>query len=81
VKETELSGLHTRTALVARRDHSPADGGHRVLWLHATMGAVSDKLCFDVAYRHAVINAHRLNEIRAGLTFAVWLRFEGTHSR
>ncbi|RXH26256.1 hypothetical protein XH99_22085 [Bradyrhizobium nanningense] len=42
---------------------------------------VSDKLSFDVAYRHAVINAHPLNEIRAGLTFAVPLRFEGAHNR
>ena len=42
---------------------------------------VSDKLSFDVAYRHAVINAHPLNEIRAGLTFAAPLRFEGAHNR
>lgn len=35
---------------------------------------VSDKLSFDVAYRHALTNGHPLSEIRAGLTFAVPLR-------
>lgn len=40
----------------------------------------SDKLAFDVAYRHAVTNGHPVNEIRAGLTFAVPLRFfESAH--
>jgi hypothetical protein len=42
---------------------------------------VSDKLSFDVAYRHALINHHSLDEVRAGLTFAVPLRFEGAHAR
>ena len=42
---------------------------------------VSDKLSFDVAFRHALTNRHPVNEVRAGLTFAVPLRFEGTHNR
>jgi len=42
---------------------------------------VNDKLAFDVAYRHALTNNHPVNEVRAGLTFAVPLRFEGVHSR
>jgi hypothetical protein len=42
---------------------------------------VSDKLSFDVAYRHALVNHHSLDEVRAGLTFAVPLRFEGAHAR
>ena len=41
----------------------------------------SDKLSFDFAYRHALTNGHSVNEIRAGLTFAVPLRFEGAHTR
>ncbi|WP_024509374.1 hypothetical protein [Bradyrhizobium sp. ARR65] len=42
----------------------------------------SDKLAFDIAYRYAVTNGHPVNEIRAGLTFAVPLRFfESSHSR
>jgi hypothetical protein len=42
---------------------------------------VSDKLSFDVAFRHALTNRHPVNEVRAGLTFAVPFRFEGAHSR
>jgi hypothetical protein len=42
---------------------------------------VSDKLNFDVAFRHALTNGHAVNEVRAGLTFAVPLRFEGALSR
>ncbi|OAF07840.1 hypothetical protein AYJ54_16645 [Bradyrhizobium centrolobii] len=42
---------------------------------------VSDKLSFDVAFRHALTNRHPVNEVRAGLTFAVPLRFEGAHNR
>lgn len=42
---------------------------------------VSDKLSFDVAFRHALVNRHALNEVRGGLTFAVPLRFEGAHDR
>jgi len=42
---------------------------------------VSDKLSFDVAFRHALTNGHAVNEIRAGLTFAVPIRFEGAHTR
>jgi hypothetical protein len=42
---------------------------------------VSDKLSFDLAYRHALTNGHPVDEIRAGLTFAVPLRFEGAHNR
>jgi hypothetical protein len=42
----------------------------------------SDKLAFDVAYRYAVTNGHPVNEVRAGLTFAVPLRFfESAHTR
>ena len=41
----------------------------------------SDKLSFDLAFRHALTNGHSVNEIRAGLTFAVPLRFEGAHTR
>ena len=43
---------------------------------------VSDKLAFDVAYRHALTNHHPVNEIRAGLTFGFPLRFfESAHAR
>ncbi|TAI67729.1 hypothetical protein [Bradyrhizobium sp. Leo170] len=43
---------------------------------------VSDKLSFDVAYRHALTNHHPVNEVRAGLTFGVPLRFfESAHVR
>jgi hypothetical protein len=38
----------------------------------------SDKLAFDVAYRYAVTNGHPVNEIRAGLTFAMPLQFLGS---
>jgi hypothetical protein len=41
----------------------------------------SDKLSFDVAFRHALTNGHGVNEVRAGVTFAVLLRFEGAHNR
>jgi hypothetical protein len=42
---------------------------------------VNDKLSFDVAYRHALTNGHPVDEIRAGLTFAVPFRFEGAHGK
>ena len=42
---------------------------------------VNEKLAFDVAYRHALTNGHPVDEIRAGLTFAVPLRFEGAHGK
>jgi hypothetical protein len=42
---------------------------------------VSDKLSFDAAFRHAFTNGHPVNEVRAGLTFAFPLRFEGAHNR
>jgi hypothetical protein len=42
---------------------------------------VSDKLAFDAAFRHALTNGHLVNEVRAGLTFAIPLRFEGAHNR
>ncbi len=42
---------------------------------------VSDKLAFNVAFRHALTNGHGVNEFRAGLTFAVPLRLEGAHNR
>jgi hypothetical protein len=42
---------------------------------------VNDKLAFDVAYRHALTNHHSLDEVRAGLTFAIPLRFDGAHNR
>ncbi len=42
---------------------------------------VNDKLSFDVAFRHALTNGHPVNEVRAGLTFAVPIRFEGAHNR
>jgi hypothetical protein len=41
----------------------------------------SDKLSFDLAYRHAVTDGHAVNEVRAGSTFAVPLRFESAHTR
>lgn len=41
----------------------------------------SDRLSLDVAYRHAITNGHPLDEVRAGLTFAVPLRFEGARNR
>ena len=43
---------------------------------------LSDKLAFDVAYRRALTNGHPVDEVRAGLTFAVPLRlFESVHMR
>jgi len=42
---------------------------------------VNDKLAVDAAFRHALTNGHAVNEIRAGVTFAVPLRFEGPHNR
>jgi hypothetical protein len=42
---------------------------------------VNDKLSFDVAFRHALTNGHTVNEVRAGVTFAVPIRFEGVHNR
>lgn len=43
---------------------------------------VSDKLSFDLAYRHALTNHRPVNEVRAGLTFGVPLRFfESAHVR
>jgi hypothetical protein len=42
----------------------------------------SDKLSFDVAFRHALTNRHAVNEVRAGMTFGFPLRFfEAVHSR
>jgi hypothetical protein len=41
---------------------------------------VSDKLAFDVAFRHALTNNHPVNEIRAGLTFGFPLRMIGPAS-
>ena len=42
---------------------------------------VNDELAVDVAYRHALTNGHSVEEVRAGVTFAVPLRFEGAHNR
>ena len=42
---------------------------------------VNDKLSFDVAFRYALTNGHSVNEVRAGLTFAVPFRFEGAHPK
>ncbi len=42
---------------------------------------VNDKLAVDVAYRHALTNGHPVDEVRAGLTFAVPFRFEGARGR
>src|SRR6516164_6889197 len=42
---------------------------------------VNDKLAVDAAFRHALTNGHAVNEVRAGLTFAVPIRFEGAHNR
>jgi hypothetical protein len=42
---------------------------------------VNDKLAVDAAFRHALTNGHPVNEVRAGLTFAVPLRFDGAHNR
>jgi len=41
---------------------------------------VNDKLAVD-AFRHALTNGHAVNEIRAGVTFSVPIRFEGPHNR
>jgi hypothetical protein len=42
----------------------------------------SDKLAFDVAFRHALTNRRPVNEIRAGVTFGFPLRFfEAVHGR
>jgi len=42
---------------------------------------VNDELAVDVAYRHALTNGHSVEEVRAGVTFAVPLRFKGAHNR
>ncbi len=42
----------------------------------------SDKLSLDIAYRYAMTNGHPVNELRAGLTFAVPLQlFENARAR
>jgi hypothetical protein len=42
----------------------------------------SDKLAFDVAFRHALTNGRPVNELRAGVTFGFPLRFfEPVHGR
>ena len=38
---------------------------------------VQDNLSFDVGLRHAVVNGHSVNELRAGLTFGFPLRLFG----
>jgi len=38
---------------------------------------VRDNLSFDVGLRHALTNGHRVNEVRAGLTFGFPLRMFG----
>jgi hypothetical protein len=42
---------------------------------------VNDKLAVDAAFRHALTNGHAVNEVRAGVTFAVPIRFDGAHNR
>lgn len=42
---------------------------------------VSEKLSFDVAFRHALTNGHPVNEVRAGLTFGFPLRPLGDQHR
>src|SRR5262245_6294477 len=42
----------------------------------------SDKVAFDVAFRHALTSLHPVNEVRAGVTFGFPLRFfEAVHGR
>jgi len=41
---------------------------HTLSGLVGAIWQVSDKLSFDVGFRHAVINGSNVNEIRAGLT-------------
>jgi hypothetical protein len=42
----------------------------------------SDKVAFDVAFRHALTNHHPVNEVRAGVTFGFPLRFfDAAHGR
>jgi hypothetical protein len=57
------------------------DVGETVSGLVGLIWQVNDKLAVDAAFRHAVTNGHAVNEVRAGLTFAVPLRFEGAHNR
>jgi len=71
-----------------RIDHMAVDFGtapsvHRETFsaLVGLIWQVSDKLSFDVAFRHALTNGHDVNEVRAGVTFAVPLRFEGARNR
>ena len=42
---------------------------------------VNDKLAVDVAYYGGGANGHSVEEVRAGVTFAIPLRFEGAHNR
>jgi hypothetical protein len=42
---------------------------------------VNDKLAVDAAFRHVLTNGHAVNEVRAGLTFAVPIRVEGAKNR
>jgi hypothetical protein len=42
---------------------------------------VNDKLAVDAAFRHALTNGHAVNEVRAGVTFAVPIRFDGAHNQ
>lgn len=42
----------------------------------------SDKLSFDLAFRHGITDGHPVNEVRAGVTFGFPLRFfENQHAR
>jgi hypothetical protein len=42
---------------------------------------VNDKLSFDAAFRHALVNGHAVNEIRAGLTFAFKVEKDATPAK
>jgi hypothetical protein len=52
---------------------------HTISGLVGAIWQVRDDLSFDVGFRHALTNGHPVNEIRAGLTFGIPLRF-GTGS-
>jgi uncharacterized protein YfiM (DUF2279 family) len=52
-----------------------------VFWAGRTDLAGQRQALLRYRVRHALTNGHDVNEARAGVTFAVPLRFEGAHNR
>jgi hypothetical protein len=57
------------------------DRAHTVSGLVGAIWQVSDKLSFDVGFRHAVTNGSNVNEVRAGLTVGFMMPFGTSHHK